>query len=340
MRVFWAAFAAVVLAISLAVHVSTFFGVDPMAAVPGVMLIHLLIFPPFLAAIYYLRQMRATKLSVPRWMKIAGAFLLCYAIISAVLFIILGEGGGPEQRDGKFFLTSHGTIIRELTRAEFLQQQAYVVRFFSTGWTLFSAIALGLLIAAPRSASGYGGATWDSSMVRESAQSASTLPVAQSSRVAGLTALCVYICCVAIILGGQPLLNLFCLPPIVTFAVIALRYRVQGFPHGPFDTTVGCLTIIPNFFLAIRWAGCLRQFAYVASYLGLSDAAYGHVQVIVTRTGPAHLSNGQPLHTQAWAALFILQFLLIVCGLVGLTFLGEQLGRLFRGLRSESPTKR
>lgn len=232
MRVFWAAFAAAVLAMSLAVHVSTFFGVDPMAAVPGVMLIYLLVFPPFIAAIYYLRKVRAAELRVPRWMKIAGGLLVCYAVISAALFIILGEGGGPEQRDARFFLTSHGTILRELTHAEFLQQQAYVVRFFSTGWMLFSAIALGLLIAAPRSANSYAGTTLGPSMAEESVQGGSDLPFAATSRIAGLTAFFLYVCCAVIFLTKQPLLNFLCVIPVLTFTVMALRRRVQGFPHG------------------------------------------------------------------------------------------------------------
>jgi hypothetical protein len=152
MRAFWAAFAAVVLAISLAIHLSTFFGVDPMAAIPGIMLMHLLMFPPFLAAGYYLQKARAIEWRVPPWMKTTAALLALYAMLSAVLFIVLGEGGGPSQRGDKFFLTSHGRILRELTLAEFLRQQANVVRFFSSGWMLFSAIALGLLITTPQSA--------------------------------------------------------------------------------------------------------------------------------------------------------------------------------------------
>jgi len=37
MRVFWTTFAATVLAISLAIHVSTFLGVDPIQVLPHVM---------------------------------------------------------------------------------------------------------------------------------------------------------------------------------------------------------------------------------------------------------------------------------------------------------------
>src|SRR5207248_1208759 len=52
----WCLFAAAVLLISAAVHCSTFMSIDPMQAIPGVMFIHVLIFPPFFAAIYYARK--------------------------------------------------------------------------------------------------------------------------------------------------------------------------------------------------------------------------------------------------------------------------------------------
>jgi len=336
MRIFWASFAAVVLVASLAIHVSTFFGVDPMESIPHVMLLHLLIFPPFIAAIAYLRRVRPADLQVPRWMKVCGGVLVVNAVVTGVLFVILGEGGGPHQRDGKFFLMEHGMIIRELTRAEFGQQQAYVVRFFSSGWALFSAIALGALIIARPARAGDG-------LLPDASPSESPgpgiqpiLPPAHTSRAAGLIALLIYVACVTMILTRQPLLNLLCVVPLGTFACIGLRRRTQGFPQGQFDTTFGCLSIVPNFFLAGFWAVRLRQFIYVACYAGLRDAAQNRVQVIESRVAPSHLSNGQALHTQVWAALMIPTFLLVVCGLIGLTFMGEEIGRFLRTWRSGS----
>ena len=47
----WSWVAAAVLCVSIAAHVSTFLGIDPIAECPGVMFIHLAIFPPFIAAV-------------------------------------------------------------------------------------------------------------------------------------------------------------------------------------------------------------------------------------------------------------------------------------------------
>jgi hypothetical protein len=70
----WSWVAAAVLCVSIAAHVSTFLGIDPIAECPGVMFIHLAIFPPFIAAMSYANRVggkrqgqdRVTK-SAPPW---------------------------------------------------------------------------------------------------------------------------------------------------------------------------------------------------------------------------------------------------------------------------------
>jgi|HubBroStandDraft_4_1064222.scaffolds.fasta_scaffold56803_2 hypothetical protein len=329
MRIFWICFAAVVFAASLAIHAFTFLG-DPMRAIPSVMLLHVLIFPPFIAAILYLRKLPAGQRRIPRWLKIGGGIVGAYAAANFLLFTVLGEGGGPQQRDGKFFLMEHGIILRELTRAEFYQHQAYVVRFFSSGWLLFSFIAFGLLVAVHRANPSYGEEIKDSLEATDLSGRPVLLP-AETPRGAGLLAILIYVACVAIIVAGQPLLNFLCVFPLVAFAVIALLRRVSGFPQGQFDTTIGCLSVVPNFFLAIRWMTIVREFLYVAIYAGLIDAVHGRLQVVFSRLVPAHLSNGQLFHARAWAALLVPGFLLLVCGFLGLTYMGEEIGRLLRG---------
>jgi len=154
----WCCFAAAVLLVSLAVHASTFLGVDPMAECPGVMFIHLTIFPPFIAAIYY--SSRATGPgqkhldpvvnSAPLWLRgLTGVFFV-YALVNFGIFLILNEGGGPHEQDGKFVLSSHGKVLRELSEEEYHQQQAYVVRGFSGHWMVFSSAALMLLVGAAK----------------------------------------------------------------------------------------------------------------------------------------------------------------------------------------------
>lgn len=325
-------FAAVVFIASLAVHVSTFLGIDPMEKFPHVMFFHFLIFPPFIAAVFSLRKTQAAERHIPHWMKICGGVVGVYAIVTGAFFVILGEGGGPHELNGKFVLMEHGIILRELTRAEFHRQQAYVVRFFSAGWTLFSSIALGGLMVAHRAISS--SPTMPEAGVEISpaveTRAVAALPPTETTRTAGFTALLIYICCVAIILSKQPLLNVLCVVPLVTFTIIALRLRTRGFPRQ-FDTTVGCFSIFPNFFLACVWMDYVRQFAYVALYAGLANAVHGRVQIVLSRDVPAHLSNGEVLYTRVWSASLIPGFPLVICGLVGLTFMGEQIGRLFRG---------
>src|SRR4051794_17039292 len=109
-------FSAVVLVMSAVVHLSTFCGVDPMAAVPGVMVIHVLIFPPFIGAIFAAqkaqRRWGCTQQQLfglaPRWLKHLLAVLGGYALINFVIFFLLTKDGGPSAREGKYFLTNHG----------------------------------------------------------------------------------------------------------------------------------------------------------------------------------------------------------------------------------------
>ena len=74
----WCWFAAVVLIVSFVVHASTFLGIDPLAKWPGLMLIHLAIFPPFIAAIIPIATGKAIPIHpifmVPVLAQFCGAF--------------------------------------------------------------------------------------------------------------------------------------------------------------------------------------------------------------------------------------------------------------------------
>src|SRR5262245_5776367 len=83
-------FAAALLIVSLVVHASTFLDIDPMAKWPGVMFIHLAIFPPFIAALYYSsriggeeqgRQDRVFK-SAPPWLRILAGVFFAYTVVN------------------------------------------------------------------------------------------------------------------------------------------------------------------------------------------------------------------------------------------------------------------
>src|SRR5260370_6600612 len=154
----WCWFAAALLIVSLVVHTSTFLGIDPMVVWPGIMFIHIAIFPPFIAAIYYSERIggkeqgRQDRLinSAPLWLRILTGLFFAYALVNFAVFKVLSEGGGPHERDGKYVLQEHGTVLRELSEAEYHQQRAYVVRGFSGHWMLFSSAALMGLVGAAR----------------------------------------------------------------------------------------------------------------------------------------------------------------------------------------------
>src|SRR5262245_28029030 len=127
----WCCFAAAVLIVSLVVHASTFLGIDPMARWPRVMFIHLAIFPPFIAALYYSwrtggkeqRYRDRVFNSAPLWLRVLTGLSFVYALVNFGIFVVLSEGGVPHERDGKYFVQNHGTVLRQLSEAEYHRHQ-------------------------------------------------------------------------------------------------------------------------------------------------------------------------------------------------------------------------
>src|SRR5262249_48239346 len=86
----WCWVSAVVLIVSVVVHASTFLGIDPIATWPGVMFIHVAIFPPFIAAGYYAnradpknkKSMDPVIKSAPRWLRILTGMFFVYAFVN------------------------------------------------------------------------------------------------------------------------------------------------------------------------------------------------------------------------------------------------------------------
>jgi hypothetical protein len=355
----WCWFTAAVLLVSLVVHVSTFLGIDPMEECPGVMFIHVAIFPPFIAAICYANRIGGPKQghqdrvidSAPLWLRILAGVCFAYAFVNFAIFIVLAEGGVPHERDGKYFLTSHSTVLRELSEAEYHQQQAYVVRGFSGHWMLFSSGALMLLVGAARlrrrsmrapaarfaspteqdAAPAIAGEGADQARTEERADR----PPEPTTVRAGVVSLVVYIACLAMIFSNQPALGVVAVPPVTIAMVLAMRRR-RGFPHRAFESCIGCLAVFPNGIIASVMGKLAAEFIYLAIYAGLGPALCHQVMVTFPREGPAQLSNGELLHTQVWAALMIFViFPLFAVGTIGLTYLAEQVGRLVEVRRRE-----
>jgi hypothetical protein len=144
----WCWLAAVVLVVSVVTHLSTFCGINPLAVGPAVWLIHIAIFPPCIAASYYMRRAggKDLLLGIGRSRLAAlTAVLMVYAAVNFVIFIARAEGQ-PEERNGKYVLTAHDRVLREVDKAEYERQQMIFVRGFSGHWMLFSCAALLLLV--------------------------------------------------------------------------------------------------------------------------------------------------------------------------------------------------
>src|SRR5262245_2382236 len=227
----WCWYAAALLIVSLVAHASTFLGIDPMAEWPGVMFIHIAIFPPFIAALYYAQRIGGKKQghqdrvfqSAPLWLRTLTGVCFVYALVNFAVFVVLIEGGVPHERDGKYVLQSHGTVLRELSEAEYHRKQAYVVRGFSGHWMLFSSAALTLLVGAanlrrrpaeapaPTSVSPAGPGAAPAALVDVVRQAAAggeaDWPPEPTTVRAGCVSLVLYVACLAMILSDRPALS-------------------------------------------------------------------------------------------------------------------------------------
>jgi hypothetical protein len=356
----WCSFSAVLLIVCVVVHASTFLGIDPIAKWPGVMFLHVAIFPPFFAAVYYskgfgikdqMHQQRAGK-SAPRWLRILTGAFFVYAFLNFAVFAILSEGGMPAKRDGKYVVTSRGKVLRELSEAEFHRRQAYVVRGFSGHWMLFGCASLMFLVgearlrrdveAEPALSSRSSSEDVPENGKSERSKKHTTDPPVPTSAIAGIFSFAVYVASVAMILSGQPALGAAAALPVLTACVLAMRRR-RGFPHSHFESRIGCLVVFPNALIASQLGRRAVEFLYVAIYAGLHAALNHEVSVTFPKGGPAQLSNGLPLDNRVWSGMgFFVLFPLFAFGTIGLTYLAEQVGRWIEvrtGDTRKSPVK-
>jgi hypothetical protein len=153
----FALLAALGLLISIAANVSTFFGVEPMHRWTYIWLLHLGVFVVLIPAgssqnnhghqrVFRWRDVFG---GVPAWMRWMTVWLVIYAPVSALAFVIVCGGGGPSQApDGTYAMMSHGRILRTLTADEYHRASGYEFRFMSSWWIMFYSISLALLVSA------------------------------------------------------------------------------------------------------------------------------------------------------------------------------------------------
>lgn len=130
--------------LSLIVHLCALSGIDVVARVPAVWLLHLGIFVVFFPFVISMRKTLGPKPSFahiraafPPWIVMLGCALLAYTVVNFILFMAATEGGNPSIEHGKYVLMSHGRLIRELTLPEYTHFWANQARGFSGHWLAF-----------------------------------------------------------------------------------------------------------------------------------------------------------------------------------------------------------
>ena len=153
---------------SLVVHLATFAS-HPAVSMESTLFIHVAVFVPFGSMViisarrkrgkakdtrasllerfvgYYVESLRIIGRivrMVPTPVLILGIILLIYVPINFILFIDRMWEGSPNEDNGIYYLSDHGRYVRELTKEEYFQYQAYEVRGFSGHWMVLSFIPL------------------------------------------------------------------------------------------------------------------------------------------------------------------------------------------------------
>lgn len=138
---------------SLAVHIATLFQIDVAQYIPFVWVLHLGIFVVFIPFVFISRKLFGSRLSpnflqdnFPTQVIMLGKVIMFYAVINFILFMIQSEGASPSVLNGKFALTSHGKLLREISENEYHVFQARVLRGFSGHWLIFYFVPLAFFL--------------------------------------------------------------------------------------------------------------------------------------------------------------------------------------------------
>ena len=150
----WCWFAAALLILGFGVHVLTFLRIDLLARWPenGGLYGHGFVTPILAMAAYVFVEGSQGRLKnmAPQWLRVLTSVLIVYALINFVLWVAIDKGGPVIERDGRHLIVSHGTVLSELSEAEYKEQHARLVRFVTGGWMSCFCVALVLLVSAAR----------------------------------------------------------------------------------------------------------------------------------------------------------------------------------------------
>src|SRR5262249_54071335 len=152
MRYFIGAVGVLGLLLSLLVHLQTYAGIDVGADHPAVWALHvgcLLVNLPMVVSAWLDHGFAPSWRDMyPRWARVLLVMAGIYAAANFLLFLLLSGGAHAEVRDGRYVLHRHGTIVRELSAADYHLHMAHVLRGFSRHWVLFY-LAAGLYFLTP-----------------------------------------------------------------------------------------------------------------------------------------------------------------------------------------------
>lgn len=336
--------AAVGLVLSVMVHLSTIFGVDPIAVVPGVFWLHVLMFPPFAAGIVYTNRaigkkgggLESVMAAAPKWLVIMTACLFAYAFINYILFIVLQEGS-PAVESGRYYLQSHGDMIREITEAEYHHAEALDARGFSGHWMLFYSVSVMMLlgsdrilrdVVSPATSDDARKHWWEEPEPTPGQIAHNKAELAKPiSKPDAITSIAVFLICALILIWGQPAL---CLMVALVFSSYGLGYlrRAKMGQSELFESSLGCLALIPIMILFLRMIKVLGNAIYIAIAVSPIEAARGAVW-IVRENESMHFSNGDPIiHYWVYnAATIFVAFAGFIFCFSGMVHLVDSFGR-------------
>ncbi len=138
---------------SAVAHVVTFLGVNPRRAVPGIMVLGVMVLVVWGAMVFMARKAyaRTDRRSLwdiilrhaPLWMRVLSVVLGVYAFFNFFFVVwVLNREGVPSTSLGPKALVSHGTVIRRLSDEEYEKHQAYSVRGDTGHWMVFYAVGM------------------------------------------------------------------------------------------------------------------------------------------------------------------------------------------------------
>jgi hypothetical protein len=134
--------AALGFAVSLAVHVATFFGESLPHRFPALWILHAGVFLVFGPAVILMKQAPQAG-GVKRLFEaypstvVAIATLVPVYVLTVWLLSIAAMPGVVQERPSGYVLVNKGVFIRESSKAEFLQGQVLEARGFSAIWLVF-----------------------------------------------------------------------------------------------------------------------------------------------------------------------------------------------------------